>query len=127
MRDLDARVANVKSFVDEINRALSQVRTATTYNVEAGTGAPLVGSSAARAIGTRLTSAMGTVVPGGSMVLLGQIGITLGADGTYQLDEAKLSSALESDPEGVAAAARRLARRRRRTVSSTGSTPSSTI
>ena len=99
--DLDARVANVKSFVDEVNRALSQVRTATTYNVETGTGAPLVGSSAARTISTRLTAAMGSVVPGGSLVLLGQIGITLGADGTYRLDEAKLSSALESDPEGV--------------------------
>ncbi len=99
--DIDARVANVSAFVDEINRALGQVRTATTYNVEAGTGAPLVGSSAARSISDRLTAAMGSVVPGGSLVLLGQIGISLGADGTYQLDEDRLTSALESDPEAV--------------------------
>lgn len=99
--DIDARLGNVRSFVDEVNRALSQVRAATAYNVETNTGAPLVGSSAARSISDRLTSAMGTVVPGGSLVILSQIGISLGADGTYQLDEVKLSSALESDPEGV--------------------------
>lgn len=99
--DLDARVGNVKSFVDEMNRALSQVRTATRYDVDTSTGAPLVGSSAARAIGDRLTAAMGTVVPGGSLVLLGEIGITLGADGTFRLDETRLSSALESNAEGV--------------------------
>jgi flagellar hook-associated protein 2 len=99
--DVDARVANVKSFVDEVNRALSQVQTATRYNVETRTGAPLVGNSAARTIGDRLTAAMGTVVPGGSLVLLGQIGITLGADGTYRLDETRLRSALDSNAEGV--------------------------
>jgi flagellar hook-associated protein 2 len=99
--DLGARVANVKSFVDEMNRALSQVRTATRYNVETNTGAPLVGNSAARAIGDRLTAAMGTVVPGGSLVLLGEIGVTLRADGTFALDETKLRTALESNPEGV--------------------------
>jgi flagellar hook-associated protein 2 len=99
--DVDARVANVKSFVDEVNRALSQVQTATRYNVETRSGAPLVGNSAARTIGDRLTAAMGTVVPGGSLGLLGQIGITLGADGTYRLDETRLRSALESNAEGV--------------------------
>jgi flagellar hook-associated protein 2 len=99
--DLGARVANVKTFVDEVNRALSQVQTATRYNVETNTGAPLVGNSAARGIGDRLTAAMGAAVPGGSLAVLGQIGITLSADGTYRLDETRLRAALESNPEGV--------------------------
>jgi len=100
--DLDARVGSVQKIVDDMNRALSQVRTATRWDVEAQRGAPLVGSSAARDIGNRLSAVMGRAAPaGGSMAVLGQVGITIGADGVYRLDEAKLRTALESDPAGV--------------------------
>lgn len=100
--DIDARVDNVKAFVDGVNAALTQVRAATRYDTENNNGSPLSGNSAARSIADRLTAAMSTVVPDGSLATLRQIGISFGSDGTYGVDETALRSALETDPDGVA-------------------------
>ncbi len=99
--DIDSRVEAVASVVDGVNEVLGQIRTYSSYDVEATDGGPLVGSFSARSVSSDISGAFATVVPSGTFVLLGQIGISVQRDGTYQLDEEELREALTNDPDGV--------------------------
>ncbi|MEM7285180.1 MAG: flagellar filament capping protein FliD [Actinomycetota bacterium] len=99
--DIDSRVAAVTEVVDGISGVLGQLSTYSSYDVDAGTGGPLVGSFTARSVSSELTVAMSTIVDSSSIVLLSQIGITMQNDGTFAIDDATLRESLADDPAGV--------------------------
>jgi flagellar hook-associated protein 2 len=100
--DVDARAEAVTTVIDGVSEALRRISVYTRFDVETGTGGPLVGDFSSRSVASELQQAMGTVVNSSSFVLLSQIGITFQIDGTYDVDEAALSDAVAADPDGVA-------------------------
>lgn len=100
--DVDARFAAVKAVVDQVNLVFGKIAEDSRYDVETGGKGPLVGNFAARQVASELRNALGRVIGGGELVLLGQVGITIQNDGTYALDEARLKDHLASRPEAVA-------------------------
>lgn len=102
--DTDARIDAVREVIDAVSGVLRQLATYSRYDVDAETGGPLVGNFTARSVAGELTTAMSTVAPAGSFVLLSQLGVSFQQDGTYTLDEAVLQEALATDPAGVQAA-----------------------
>lgn len=99
--DLDSQVASVSAVADAATGVIRALNNYSSYDVDAQRGGPLVGSFTARSVGSEVSQAMSTVASSGSFVLLSQIGITIQNDGTYSVDDAKLRSALTTDPDGV--------------------------
>lgn len=88
-----------KGFVDALNAALRQMKTATAYDVTTKRGGALVGDFGARSLAHRLVD---TVSDAGrfstSGVTLSELGITLQRDGTYAFDQAKFDAAVADKP-----------------------------
>ncbi len=99
--DTESRVQSVVDVVDGISSILSQLSNYQSYDTETNQGGPLVGSFTARSVASELTVAMSTVVDSSSLVLLSQIGVTMQSDGTYSVDESRLSESVADDPAGV--------------------------
>ncbi len=100
--DVAAKAA-VGSFVNAYNGLIDTVKQVTNFNAETGEAAPLLGDSTVRGIKDRLRRELGSAVDqlGGGFRTLSEIGITTLADGKLQLDETKLSNAIELDFDGV--------------------------
>lgn len=103
-RDTERVLAAVRSFVEQFNSFMSFVADQFDFDPETKEGGVLLGNST-------LAQVQGDVVAGvtnpvealsGDYTVLADIGITLESDGTLTVDEAALSQALASDPEGVA-------------------------
>ncbi|MBC7254017.1 MAG: flagellar filament capping protein FliD [Actinobacteria bacterium] len=110
--DVDAAVKNVKDFVESYNQALDKIYGYLRYDAETEQAGLLAGISQAREILDRLRSLPSFLPEGleGSPRTLMDIGISLGGlgaslkevkSGRLQVDEAKLSTALRENPEGV--------------------------
>ena len=101
-RDVDGIVAKVKSFVDALNSTLSLLKkhnAAGDVEKEIKPGV-LAGDSGVRRLRDQLVNGMwyqGT----GDHATLSSVGITLGRDGLYALDETDLRDALAADFDGV--------------------------
>jgi flagellar hook-associated protein 2 len=89
----------VKSLVDAVNAALTQISSATAYNANTKTGGSLLGQQ----LPTRLQGALRNSLFGGTSTSLASIGIQLDKAGQLTLDAAKLSEALKADPASVQA------------------------
>ncbi len=99
--DVDAQVAAVTEVVDKVTRVLNALNTYGRYDVDSSTGGPLVGSFAARSVSSELSQAMTTVNATSSFSLLSQIGVSIGNDGTYSVDETELRDALTANAADV--------------------------
>jgi len=103
-QDMDAAVASVKSFLDEVNRTLSQIGSLTAKN---GT---LAGDGSISIVSDYLKNILLGTVSGasGSYSNLTTIGVSTGnsfdskAEAQYQLDESALRKALSANPNAVA-------------------------
>jgi flagellar hook-associated protein 2 len=92
----------VQALVDAVNNVLSSIATQTSYNSTTKKGGPLSGEGLAENIATNLLDdALGALGTGTTKVL-SQLGIETTRDGRLKLDSAKLATALQSDPDGVA-------------------------
>lgn len=104
-RDTAAIESAVSDFVSAFNAIASRIAQLTAYNSETQVKGVLLGDSAA----LELRRALFTTVQGrargveGGFVALSQIGVTTTQGGQLQFDAAKLRTALEQDPDGVAA------------------------
>lgn len=90
----------VSAFASALSAVVAQLRSATAVDVDAGTRGALYGNSTA----TRARDALRTLAGrtfGSDGRRLSSLGITIGADGALNFDEAKLATALEGDPDGV--------------------------
>lgn len=103
-QDLDGAIAAVKSFVDEANRAISELSALTKYNAESKKAGLLQGDSTARSLLNDLRSSIMNVVDqlGGQYSFASSVGVELQRDGSIQLDETKLRAAFEDDFGAVA-------------------------
>lgn len=95
--------AQAKALVDAVNGLLTQVKSATRYDVANKKTSPLTGDAGARQLGSALYTAIGEATPAGSGTTLSTLGITVQRDGSYAYDDAKFRAALASDPAGTAA------------------------
>ena len=102
-RDVTAAIDSIKGLMDEVNAALTTIADLTKYSPEAETGGPLVGNSTARALELDLRSAISSFVnaQSGDYRMASSVGISLNREGTFDVDEAKLRTALEDDFDAV--------------------------
>ena len=101
--DRSSAIDKVRALVDSFNTVVGVLRDATRVAPNSGESGVLVGDATARFMETRLRNAINTAVDSVQSVFgsLGSIGITTGNDGTLQLDESELESALARDFDGV--------------------------
>jgi len=102
-RDTEAAGAAIKELMDNINSTLSELGTLTAYNADAEVGGVLVGDSTARSLTIDLRAAISSTINEGSVdyPLASSIGISLNRSGTFDIDESKLTAALENDFDAV--------------------------
>lgn len=102
--DATAAVGKIKNFVTAYNDFNTFLNTQLNYDASTQKAGPLLGDSALRAIQRQLKDIVSGQIPGltTGKANLSQIGITSNSKtGALTVDEAILSSAISSDPEGV--------------------------
>jgi flagellar hook-associated protein 2 len=94
----------IQSFVTAYNSMQAQLTKLGSYNAETKEGGPLLGDSLLRSIESETRRTLSNPVTGGSSTYttLASLGITTNATGSLAVDPAKLTKALDADPEGVA-------------------------
>lgn len=96
----------VENFVDSYNELNTTIKNLTKYDPETGQAGLLIGDTTVRSIQSQIRTGLFTNVPGltsGAFTNVTQAGIGMGEDGALTLDSSKLSSALTSNSEDVAA------------------------
>lgn len=103
-RDTKAVTDAVQAFVTAYNSAGGTLKNLTAFNGPGAQNGVLLGDSTARAVQVQMRSLLNTSVDtGGTLTTLSQIGVSFGSDGTLALDAAKLSSAIDTNFDGIAA------------------------
>jgi flagellar hook-associated protein 2 len=103
-RDTKAVTDAVQAFVTAYNSAGGTLKNLTAFKGVGAQNGVLLGDSTARAIQVQMRGMLNTAVDsGGALTTLSQIGVSFGSDGTLALDSAKLSSAIDTNFDGIAA------------------------
>ncbi|MBD3896154.1 flagellar filament capping protein FliD [Halomonas sp. ML-15] len=93
----------VTGFVDSFNELRDTTDRLTDFDSEEGEAGPLIGDSAVRTIESSLRNELSAgEMQDGELSLLSDMGLSLSVDGTLELDEQQLDSALANDPDAVA-------------------------
>ncbi|NOX30050.1 MAG: flagellar filament capping protein FliD [Actinobacteria bacterium] len=101
-RDADGAFEAIKDVFTSANGLLSEIESQTDFNAASVRGSPLTGDRTARNMVLTLQSALSELVPnGGEFTAIGQIGISIQRDGTYEIDDDVLLAALETDFDNV--------------------------
>lgn len=101
--DSGSSTAAVEALVKSYNALVATVATYSKYDASTRIAGPLMGDSSVRTAMQQVRAVLGSSAAGGDYSLLAQIGVTTQADGSFKLDSGKLSTALQSDPDGVKA------------------------
>lgn len=107
--DIDGLMDRFKSFVENYNNMIEYMNAQFDYDADLESAGPLIGDRAAMNIDSRLRSVAGAAVEGitSEFEHLSQIGIgtavngTLSTDGTIEINESRLRSALENNLDDV--------------------------
>jgi flagellar hook-associated protein 2 len=101
--DQSAVTATINQFVTAYNAFVSLTRGLTAYDATKNTAGPLLGDSVARNVNFQLRRAIAAVGadPSAAFRSLSDIGIQFQTDGTLQVNSGKLSSALQTNLDGV--------------------------
>jgi flagellar hook-associated protein 2 len=91
-----------QALVDAVNNVLSSISTQTAYNSTTKKGGPLSGEGLAENIASNLIDDALNTTGTGTTKILAQLGIETTRDGRLTLDSAKLATAMQNDPDGVA-------------------------
>ncbi|GHB10307.1 flagellar filament capping protein FliD [Salinicola rhizosphaerae] len=100
-KDTDSMTSAVQAFVDAYNSYVSTADSLTSYDADADTAGALLGNSTMRNIESKLRSAMSYSDSDGVYGMLSNLGIELQLDGTLEVDDDKLSSALDENSDAV--------------------------
>ena len=101
-RDVDGIVEAISALMKEVNSTLETIASLTKYSPEADSGGPLVGNSTARTLALELRSSISSTVNASSAYpMASTVGISLNRDGTFDIDESKLRTALQTDFDEV--------------------------
>src|ERR1051326_1105312 len=111
-QDTSTAITNVNSFITAFNQLEDTIDTATAYNASTSTASVLTGDSTIQGLGDQLRELVANPAAGtsGQYTNLASIGISTGAFGSaigttnhLQLDSAKFTAALQSNPTAVMA------------------------
>jgi flagellar hook-associated protein 2 len=92
----------VNEFVNTYNAYEEAASNLTRFNAETGAAGELLGDSALRSIDGRLSSALSLSTGAeGTFEALNEIGISLQADGTLELDQERLDEVITGDRQGL--------------------------
>lgn len=102
--DTASVTTRIQSFVTEYNNMQAAVSKLGSYDAASKSAGPLLGDSLLRSIEQDMRRGLTNPVTGltSDYTVLASIGITTTASGTLELDAAKLTKALDSDPDAVA-------------------------
>jgi flagellar hook-associated protein 2 len=102
--DTASVTTRIQSFVTEYNNMQTQLAKLGSYDAASKTAGPLLGDSLLRGIEQDMRRGLTNPVSGltGDYSVLASVGITTTASGSLELDTAKLTKALDSDPDAVA-------------------------
>ncbi|MCP3934282.1 MAG: flagellar filament capping protein FliD [Actinomycetia bacterium] len=102
VRDTESAATAITSMVNATNSLLSELENQTSYNAESDTASPLTNDRTARDMVISLRNSMSEVVANsGSFNTIIDIGIEFERDGSYSIDESKLTDALTTDFDSV--------------------------
>lgn len=102
-RDVDGAAKKIKAYVDALNGAIGTLADLSGYDAETEQGGVLQGDSTARALLSRLRSAVNAPTSLTSGFTNGyEVGLGIDRAGAVTLDETKLRDALTADFDGVA-------------------------
>jgi flagellar hook-associated protein 2 len=102
-QDTDSLTKSINGFVTAYNNYVSSL-SSLSYNQATSQAGPLLGDSMLNSITSGLATAISSgVTTGGSTYSLSSIGINLQPDGTLQVDDSALSTALSSNNPAVSA------------------------
>jgi flagellar hook-associated protein 2 len=102
-RDTESLKEAVQGFVSAYNEMKSTIGRLTNVTGDADTAGELVGERAVRTIESRLSRDLINTVPGGELIMMSQLGISLRPNGRLELDETKLDETIAADPQALAA------------------------
>jgi flagellar hook-associated protein 2 len=91
----------VTDFVTAYNTIIQDLSSQFTYNTSTNTAGPLSGDAGARMVQSELLAAVTYAGTGNSFNTLASLGVSMNNDGTLTIDNAALSSAVNSDFAGV--------------------------
>jgi flagellar hook-associated protein 2 len=102
--DPSTQASKISAFISAYNAAVSAGHLAAGYGSTKASNQNLSGDSAIRSSLDRLSRIVASAVPGltGKYNMLAAVGVSLSSSGSLDLDEAKLTAALEDDPDAVA-------------------------
>jgi flagellar hook-associated protein 2 len=102
--DKNSVQSRIQKFVTEYNAMQSQFAKLGSYNAETKVAGALLGDSLLRAVESDTRHVMNSPIAGvsGDYTSLSSIGITTSTSGALQINSAKLTTALASDPEAIA-------------------------
>lgn len=102
--DTDSAKTAVESFVTSYNAFINQINALTAYNAETGVGGVLLGDATLRTLSNSVRIGVSSSLPGLSNEFrnIVELGITSTANGTLQIDQARLTEALNSNSADVA-------------------------
>ncbi|GBE25553.1 flagellar hook-associated protein 2 [bacterium BMS3Bbin02] len=102
-RDIDAAKEAITTLMTDINATLTEIADLTRYSPDSDSAGPLVGDSTARGLALTLRSAISGSVNTASVdyPIASSVGISLGRDGIFVIDDTKLSDALADDFDAV--------------------------
>lgn len=102
-QDVASMVNAVQNLVTAYNGAVTTLAGLTSYDATSQTAGQLMADSTAQGLGGQLNDAMSSVVSGltGNLTSAASLGITVQLDGTLQLNQATLFSALTANPTAV--------------------------
>jgi len=99
-----AAKARINNFVSQYNAAIKQLIDLGNYNAETTKAGPLLGDALLRSVTSELRRGVTDAVTGlanGAITSLAQLGITTAKDGSLQVDDLKLSAAVENNFDAV--------------------------
>ena len=103
-RDSKAVTDAVQAFVTSYNGASGTLKSLTAFKGPGAQNGILLGDSTARGIQVQMRDLLNTSInSGGALTTLSQIGVSFGSDGTLSLDSAKLTTAINTNFDGIAA------------------------
>ncbi len=102
--DTASVTTRIQAFVTEYNNMQAQLTKLGNYDAASKTAGPLLGDSLLRSIQQDMRNGLTSAVAGSNSDYnsLASLGITTTATGTLTLDTAKLTKALDTDPDAVA-------------------------
>jgi flagellar hook-associated protein 2 len=102
-KDNASALAAVQSFVSGYNNLAKTVRGMTSYDAAKNLGGPLLGDFSVRTIKSKMDSVLRNAIEGltGTYTSLAEVGIKTTSDGSYSLDTAKFTAALEAAPDSI--------------------------